>query len=370
MPSDPNAISIRFTEPHERDLPQFSHSIMEAVLTCPVWGIIRYVKRLYYPTARQIPLEAGSAFHEVAAACRLWQLLRLQNLPEHFAYHGRRLFNHRDETTGAIEPGPGRFEFCWKEIPDSQRDELINFCFNILNSGEFYDDPSDTTRTISNLETTIIRYVDDRLPHMSANPIWVMDVSNPSALVGIEITYDVMVTWLGRSVRYIGTIDGICLPDSLNGDFRVDDNKTASRLDETWRKAWNTKNQPNGYIAAARLITGLEGDSFRVIGIKVKQTRSAEDILAFIDTRTPSQMQDWVRSLFQAVDFVEQYHNKPLAAPQFTQSCSRYFRPCAFIDLCGADPDDREYILGTMVQAPLTPTQLALQERYDADANR
>jgi hypothetical protein len=244
---------------------------------------------------------------------------------------------------------------------------LINFCFQILNSGEFYDDPSDTTRTLANLETTIIRYVDDRLPNMERNPIWVADRKDPTALVGIEIVYDVIIEYQGRSCRYIGTIDGICLPTNLNGEFMVDDNKTASRLDETWRKSWNVKNQPNGYIAAARLITGLSGDHFRVIGIKVKQTRSAEDILAFIDTRTPAQMQDWVRSTFQAVDFVEQYKDNPLLAPQFTHSCSRYFRPCAFIDLCGAEPEDREYILGTMVEAPLSPSQLALQERYSSD---
>lgn len=349
--TDFSELTIRYTRRDERHLPMFSHSIVEGILTCPVWGIIRYVKNLYYPiNRRQLPLEAGSTMHEVFAAVRLWQLLRIQNLPDHFQHHGKRLF------------GADRLASSFKPILDNPRDELINFCYNILNSGDYYDDPDDTTRTLANMELTTIRYVDDRLPTMERNPIWVEDINDPTKQVGIEIVFDVIVTVGKQEIRFIGTIDGITRPDFADGGFVLDENKTASRLDEAFRKSYMVKQQPTGYLAIAKLITGLDSDQFRILGVKVKQTRSAEDILIFLESRTDMQIIDWARTLTFAKEIVDRYGDNPLTAPQFTHSCSRYFRPCAFIDLCGAEPEDRESILSKMVPAPLTPTQQALQE--------
>lgn len=343
-------IHIRWTEPHEYSEFAYSHSIVEAVLTCPVWGIIRYVKGLYYPTQhRQMALEAGSAMHEIFAAVRVWQLLRLQQLPGHFAHHGKRLF------------GDDRFNSAFREI-DNPRDELINFCFNILNSSEFIDDPDDPMRTLANMEVTIIRYVDDMMPKMERNPIWVKDVADPTSPVGIEIVFDVILTYRGRSLRYIGTIDGIVVPPAFDGEGMIDENKTASRLDETWRKSYMVKSQPTGYIAVAQMITGLVVSRVRMIGCKVKQTRSAEDILSFIEEREPWQMQKWAQSLQHADDMVQKFKDEPLEAPQYTQSCSRYFRPCSFIDLCAAEPSEQAAIFDTMVPAGLTPSQQAVKD--------
>ncbi len=341
-------VHIRWTRPDEKSQFAYSHSIVEAILTCPVWGIVRYVKRLYYPiTNRQMALEAGGALHEVFAAVRCWQLLRIQNLPEHFTFNAKRLF------------GDDRFESIWTEISDNPRDELINFCFQVLNSGEFYDDPSDSARTLANMEETIIRYVDDRLPSMERNPIWVADVNDPTCPVGIEQVFDVMITFRGKAVRYIGTIDGIVT--TSNNEFMVDENKTASRLDETWRRSFSVKSQPTGYIAVARMLTGLVGDRVRIIGCKVKQQRSAEDMLSFIETKSDAQIVDWANSLFFAHELVERYREAPLEAPKFTHSCSRYFRSCAFIDMCAAEPGDQQDIYESLVEAELTPSQKAVQ---------
>lgn len=342
-------VHIRWTRPDEKNQVTYSHSIVEAILTCPVWGIIRYVKGLYYPiTNRQLALEAGGAMHEVFAAVRCWQLLRIQNLPEHFEYNARRLF------------GDDRFASIWTEITDNPRDELINFCFQVLNSGEFYDDPSDTARTLAHMEETIIRYVDDRLPSMERNPIWVADADDPSCPVGIEQIFDVIITYQGKSLRYIGTIDGIVLIKD-GQEFMVDENKTASRLDETWRRSFSVKSQPTGYIAVAKMLTGLVGDKVRIIGCKVKQQRSSEDMLSFIETKTNAQIMDWVNSLFFAHELAQRYTDDPLSAPKFTHSCSRYFRSCAFIDMCAAEPNDQRDIYDGLVAAELTPSQKAVQ---------
>lgn len=342
-------VHIRWTRPDERHLFAYSHSIVEAILTCPIWGIVRYVKRLYYPiTNRQMALEAGGALHEVFAAVRLWQLYRIQGLEEHFLFNAVRLL------------GEDRFNSIWREIPDNGRDELINFCFQVLNSGEFYDDPSDPTRTLAHMEETIIRYVDDRMPAMARNPVWVADISDPTCPVGIEQVFDVIITFRGKSVRYIGTIDGIVLIRD-GSQFMVDENKTASRLDETWRRSFSVKSQPTGYIAVARMLTGLVGDSVRIIGCKVKQQRSSEDMLSFIETKSDAQIVDWAVSLFFAHEMVERYEAEPLTAPKFTHSCSRYFRSCAFIDMCAAEPNDQQDIYEGLVEAELTPSQKAVQ---------
>lgn len=355
------SIQIRWTRQDEAHLFAYSHSKVEAILTCPVWGIIRYVQNLYYPTAqRAMALEAGGAMHDVFAACRLWQLLRLQHLPEHFEHHGIRLF------------GEERFRRSWKDYggePNNYRDELINFCFSILNSGEFYDDPDDTMRTLSNMEHTVIRYVDWRMPQFERNPIWVEDRNDPTSRIGIEQVFDVIITYKGRSVRYIGTIDGIITPIKDNPDYPnalieavIDENKTASRLDETWRKSYMVKSQPTGYITIARMITSLVVTKVRMIGVKIKQTRSSEDLQAFIEDRDEHQILKWVQSLFHAHDLVETYKDNPLTAPQYTHSCSRYFRPCSFIELCAANPEDQEDIYQSMVPGELSPSEKRANE--------
>ena len=354
-------ITVRLTTDDDKHLFAYSHSIAEAVLTCPRWGITRYVKGLSFAThGRAMALEAGSAMHEVFAAMRLWQLLRVQKLPGHFHYHGARLFNNEDN--------PDRFASCWEDMEGnasaSPRDELLAFTFKILNTGTFYDDPDDGIRTVSNMEVSIMKYVDTLMPTMSKYPIWVANVDDPTAPVGIECIFDMVIEeWKEhddvipqRQVRYIGTIDGLIqLPDRV----RPDENKTASRLDETFRKSYQVKTQPTGYIVAAELFTGQKSTDTRIIGIKVKQTKSHEDMISFVEERVDWQKAAWLRTLFFCDDIVRKYAN-PLEAPQFTHSCSRYFRPCAFIDWCSAEPEDQVAILEEMVPAELSPSQAAV----------
>lgn len=341
-------IVIRWTRPDERGLFTYSSSIVESILTCPVYGLVRYYQRRYYPTGRVLPLEAGGAMHDVFAAVRLWQLWRRQGLYQHFKHHAERLF------------GAERVRTCWRTIDDSPRDELLSWCYKILNTADYYDDPSDRVRTIANMEETTVRYVDEQLERMEANPIWVKDVDDPTGPVGIEQPFDIIVEYRGQKLRYIGTIDGIVCQVKYPNTCMIDDNKTASRLDDAWRRAWSVKSQPTGYVAVAKMLTDLECHKARLLGIKIKQTRSAEDYLAIIEEREPHQIKDWVRSLFFAKEIVDRYGDNPLEAPQFTHSCNRYFRACSFVEMCGASAEDRVDIYENLVEAPLSPSQLAV----------
>lgn len=339
-------MKVRLTTKEDLHLPYYSYSIMTAINTCPKWAMIRYVKKLYFARhSRALALEAGSAMHEVFAAFRLWQLLRLQNLPDHFTHHGARLFT-ADRLSSTFFPKP------------NPRDEALNFCYEILNSGDFYDDPSDRIRTIANMEETIIRYVDELYPTLERNPIYVADPTDPVALVGIEIPFDMVVD---DAVRYIGTIDGIC---SRGESVRDEENKTASRLDEAWRNSFDVSSQPTGYTIATELLTGLPCDSARIIGVKVKQTRSNEDMLVFNVDRNQSQREAWHRSLFHAHRVAMDNSDNPLLAPEFTHSCNRYFRSCAFTPLCSSDMEDQEAMYETMEPAPPSPSEEKILEKW------
>lgn len=332
-------------------LPYYSHSIMEAILVCPKWGLIRYRDRKYFKANyRALALEAGSAMHEVFAALRLWQLYRVQGMPDHFNHHAIRLF------------GQNRVEACFWPKPDP-RDEALSFCFEILNSGEYYDDPSDNIRTMANMEETTIRYVDEMMAVMDKNEIWVADPTDPTAPVGIEYAFDMVVD---DAIRYIGTIDGVTkyLPRNIT---RLEENKTASRLDEAWRESFRIKFQPTGYTIAGRLLTGQKIIENKIIGVKVKQTRSAEDFLSFVEHRDDHQFKDFYQTLQFTHRLATEYEGNFINAPMFTHSCNRYFRPCGFIDLCGGDEEDQKLIYAGMEKTPLSPSEKAILG--DSDGN-
>lgn len=343
---------VRLTTSDDLHLPYYSHSIMTAINTCPKWGIIRYKKKLYFrQSSRAMALEAGSAMHEAVAAFRLWQVYRLQNLYEHFLFHGKRLFNTVEE--------PNRFENCIASFSKSDpRDEALNFLYEILNSGTFYDDPRDRIRTIGNMEETLVRYVDELWPTLNKNPIWIEDINDPTALIGIEIPFDMVID---DAIRYIGTIDGICLREGI---IRDEENKTASRLDEAWRNSFDVSSQPTGYNVASELITGLSCDTTRIIGVKVKQTKSNEDMLVFSVDRNETQRQAWYRTLMAAHRVTTEHVEAPLLAPEFTHSCNRYFRSCAFTPLCSSDMEDQEAMLENMEEAPPSPSEERILEKW------
>jgi hypothetical protein len=337
-------MNFRLATATDKHLPYYSHSIMEAILTCPKWGLIRYKDRKYFKAQyRALALEAGSAMHEVFSALRLWQLLRLQNKPEHFRYHAARLY------------GQDRFEACFWEKPDP-RDEAMTFCFEILNSGEYYDDPSDKIRTMANMEDTTVRYVDEMMAVMDRNHIWVADDRDATAPVGIEIPFDMVVD---DAIRYIGTIDAICFHTGSNA-LRNEENKTANRLDEAWRESFRVKFQPNGYNVAASLITGQQIDRTKIIGIKIKQTRSVEDFTQFVEERDHEKIEDWYKTLWYTHKLTEEYSGRSLEAPMFTHSCNRYFRPCGLIDLCSGSREDQRLIYDSMETTPLTPSERSI----------
>lgn len=122
--------------------------------------------------------------HQVFAALRIYQLSHVQKLHLHASHTAARIFGTKR----------------WSEVQEKvdytqdRRTQMQQLAFEILHSSEWYDDPNDTIRTMTNMELCAITYIDEFAYGMDNYPIWVEDVKKPKGIVGIEQTFDVCVT--------------------------------------------------------------------------------------------------------------------------------------------------------------------------------
>jgi len=296
-------------------------------------------------------LEAGSAMHEVFAATRIWQLARKQHLPAHAKAAANRIF------------GAARWKDCFDKSKD-ERDSLVNTCFNILHSGEFYDDDDDQVRTITNLERGAIRYVDESLRLFPHWHVYVEDRRDSTKVIGVEQVFDITLTYSdGVQIRYVGTVDGILREVRQNKLFLAE-NKTAYRLDDTWREGFKMLHQCTGYCVASTTMLAETVYDVKIFGLKTKQSGGPEDFLSFEEERTYDSFQHWARWVRHTVEhlylpFVDDYEH----TPRYSHSCTRYFRPCAMIPFCHDTPEGRRQQFMEMVDAEASPSEIAVAHR-------
>lgn len=341
----PKLRSIQATPDKLKDiLKPFSNSVLDALNTCPMWGIIRYgYRRSFVYSARSMALEAGHVMHEVFAACRLWQLAFQQGERDRAFKHAHQLY-----TTS-------RWDQCFQAKSDP-RDELLTLCFNVLNTSDFYDDPTDKIRTISNMEQSTIRYVDEHLAQMEAWPIYFDDF-----VTGVEQVFDIVLTYTDSTqIRLIGTIDAI-LRSVRNNRIYIGENKTANRPDDVWRSAFTMSHQVSGYCAgASTLITpSIDIRDAKVFGIKVKQTGHTDDYNTFQVKRDEEFISNWAAWVYHTVqEIFEPYFKNWEEAPRYTHSCNRYFRTCSMVPFCADTAEGRiEQFNKDMVQVEPTPSE-------------
>lgn len=348
------------TEKERQTLRPYSNSRLTDINTCPTYGVVHYAKA-YSTNARALALEAGSVMHEVFSAVRIWQLEHIQRLPRHAANAAARIF--------ADPESPNRWQTCLAEVSTDldHREQLLQLAFAILHSSKWYDDPSDRIRTMSNMELAAIAYVDERLTTMDRWPIWVEDARKPNSRVGIEQHFDVVLEYEdGKQIRFIGTIDGLLL-DKLKNRLTLDENKTASRLDNAWEATFEIGHQLTGYMAACIAVFDVQVWNARVTGCKIKHTNSGEDIKVIYPNRTPQQILEWGSWVRHTVDMHESYLDPsgvPLfeATPRYTHSCNRYFRPCSFIPFCADTAEGRIEQFESMIETPASPSERAVQD--------
>lgn len=351
-------VSLALATPDEiKTLPAFDYTKLSAVNMCPTWGIIRYTKHLAMPGGgRSMALEAGSAMHECFAVIRLVQLghPQAQNLREHMQYQGARMFG--DSRWGAILGG-------WNDADLSIT--LRNCALECLATADYVDDPYDKRRTYVNLETALLYYV--QRWDCARYPVWVRDVNDPHSDVGIEIPFAVKVTGHGLVLPdggdgivdqfiYTGRIDGLHHTAPGSADLLVQENKTASRLDDAWRMSFDMSHQVTGYCVAGSLFAGADIDRGLVIGLSLPLPKYAHEGLAMEAVRRlPFMKARWLSWLEYTVGIHDTYRDDVINAPRHTHSCNRYFRPCSMIPFCASDEQDQRDMLTQMVTEEWSP---------------
>lgn len=349
------SVSFQLAGKEHAHIPAYDNTKLVAMNTCPAWGTVRYGLHKRMPgSGRSMPLEAGHAMHEVFAWVR-WCTLMRQGFETHehaislCDYHGFRLF------------GEDRYKEIMNRAPlDATAPDWIQWCKQgaliVLETGAFYDDPSDRRRTLSNLEECALAYI-DRWDWTS--PVWIRDLDDPQSDVGIEINYNLLVTIEFENgyiqiTRHTGIVDGIHVP---KGVVTLGENKTASRLNDAWSMSFALATQVTGYCIAASTFTETDVRHAIIHGLSIPLPRNYDfgGIVREYVTRRDYHFTRWIEWYARTVAEYETYVNAPLTAPMFTHSCNRYFQPCSFIPLCDNTDEERQRVLSEMVKDVWSP---------------
>lgn len=344
-------------------LPWVDYSSLSAVNTCPRWGIIHSIhgKRLSAGTERVLPLEAGRAMHDVFAACRFFDLLTHPHTYQdnkdldRIHKYATRLF--------ATAEYPNRWDMAYDYYNNKEDAETrcMQMCLNLLETCGYYDDPKDTRRTQSNLESAAINYV-QRYPLGRFIPIMT------DTLIGIEVPFDVTLYDDDNTPisRFIGRVDGVCI-DTLrpnNTTPEVHENKTGSRIDAVWSSSFDTSHQVTGYCIAMSVILGMSVRDVVMWGLQLpvpKSSMYSDGMVRYPTSRDEGAFFGWEIWIRDTLNVIAAWKDIPTNAPMYTHSCNRYFRSCAFIPLCTENAVQRKHIFDNeMLTARWSPLEETL----------
>ena len=350
-------LTTRVTSDVERSLDWYSNSKLVALDTCDRWGAVRYGANKAFPrTKRAMALEAGSAAHEAYAAIRLFILGYYQDRTDLLEREAARLFGDRGSTI-------------LQEFDSGAQDAdtvAIRMACRALECSGFQDDPDDKRRTFTNIEEGLIAYI-RRYP-MGRSSVYINETDPDNPVVGIEQAFDIVVTVTDANdahleARFIGTIDGVHFnPDREDAVPYIEENKTASRLNDAWSQSWHTSHQVTGYMIAASTIMQRRIDRGKVLGMEIPLPRTYDigGIVSTTVSRTPSQFIEWARWFAMTATRYRVHSDDPLSAPMKTHSCNRFFYPCSLIPLCASGLDEQMEMLNEMEARPLSPSEEAI----------
>lgn len=315
-----------------------------AINTCPTFGVLRYaLHRTETSSSRSMAIDAGKACHDYFAAQRVWSLRNQYQSDAasltKIGLHATRLFGSVRYAEMLSQP---------QDAPDAFSN-AINFCLPALHTSGFYDSPSDRRRTMANLEQACLSYSSRYL--MSEMPV-VLE----GELVGVELPFCILFREAKSNKPrfiYTGRIDGL---HTYNDVPHIAENKTAYRLDDTWRMMFHTSNQVTGYMVAATLMLQKEVTDGFVMGTQIPQPKSMTDGVAFEQVqRNGSDFERWAEWTLHSIALYEEFINVPTRAPRYTHSCNRYFHPCQFIPFCTMPREEQADMIEAMAIEEWSP---------------
>lgn len=347
------SVAVRLTTEQDMHLEAYDNTRLVAINTCPTWGILRYgMHKVMSKGARHMALEMGSAAHDVFAAVRLWQVRAYQGRSSPSCipladFHGVRLF------------GATRYQAMLSAVDEREdpRVQSLAFCLTALETTGFYDDPSDRRRTMTNLEEACIAYIDRW--DWNRMPVWIRDADDPRSDIGIELPFDVVLRFVledgsVREYRFVGKADGLHV---RNIKLYLHENKTASRLDEAWSQSFLLSSQITGYCLSLSVWAGAPIEHAEVFGMSVPLPKNYDfgGLVRESVTRYSHHFERWFNWFLHTVELERAYADNPIAAPRYTHSCNRYFRPCSMIPFCDATDEEQMQILEEMYHDEWSP---------------
>lgn len=334
-------------------LEKMDYTKLSAINMCPTWGILRYGMHKAMPGGgRSMALEAGTALHDCFAVIRLMQLSMHQGFESHTLYHGQRLFG-KDRWATIVEGTRG---------PDKEA-AIRNAALECLATAGYVDDPMDRRRTFNNLETSLLYYL--QRWDFNRHPVWIRDASDPTSDIGVEIPFAIKIQPYGNEHNdtyplqpfiYTGRIDGLHHAAKDSEELIIQENKSASRLDDAWRMSFDMSHQVTGYCVAGSLHANTSIRRGLVLGLALPLPRYASDGLSIVDVYRDSFMKErWLQWLEYTSNIYNAYRHNPMTAPKHTHSCNRYFRPCSMIPFCASDEQEQADMLEQMVNDEWSP---------------
>ncbi len=327
---------------------QLDFTALNAIATCPTWGLVTYVKRKMLRDSNSEdswpPLAAGRAFHRATAMMRLYLLYR-DGLHDHVVHHGRRVF------------GTSEFDTIWSTVfgdGNASVDECIYACHTALELSDFIESDSHPRLTRQAIEDAVTLYVNTRYggnSHLVMPPVWVSDVDDPTAPVGIEIPMYAHDS--STSALIVGRADGIHYHPAKG--MIIEDDKTTFRIDDAWEAQARMSHQPANYAELFRAMYDIQINRAYVLGTTLPF--SVRGISAITRVRNRLAIDEYYTWLDRQLTTVYEYEGCEQFAPQYTHSCGRYFRPCALIPMCTSTPHERAAMIDRMhdnTWSPLT----------------
>lgn len=349
----------------------YDFSMLNSINTCPFYGIVRHIhNKVFDNTSRNMALECGDLCHKCYACYRALSIY----------YRGITEKNSIIMNIGMRE----LIKVFVKTIDNISEQEAFNFvqdCLNrakenatllasytifsdfLIDNSGYYEDPEDKKRTIENIKASMLAYCSNFLEIILKEPVWIEDINDPNSRVGIEVQFNIkiLITFDAngyenvQDIHFIGAIDGIHVRE--DGTLIIHENKTASRLDDSWAYQWYKSHQITGYCLIAGYFIGNVCYQARVLGMQIPVPKYSG--YAFRTERVDRQQNDfsdWARWVLFNHQIIEDYKNEPEKAPMNTHACCKYYKACAFLPLCVENTEERKRIINEeMLEQPWSP---------------
>ena len=345
------ALRIRTIRPDEdvSHLPVFDNTKLNAIATCPMWGIIRYGlhRTMGAPTnPRTGALAAGSALHMVFAARRLFDLYIREETQGHALYHATTTLENRELADALTHYSP---------TPE----EAFEYGRLALDLADYEEDPDDTRRSRNNLEEAAmlwLRHYDMR----RTPPVWVANLDDPSSMIGVELPFQLVIEINDVPLCvFTGKIDG--LHQGTKTTVALYDGKTSStRMDLDWQMKWDLDTQVTGYTLAASMITGIPIRDAVIEGVAIPPPSASSKSDPCVDVptyREPQHYVMWRRWLLEQVQVYNDYIEQPLVAPTRPHSCYRFFKTCPLLMFCYSTGSVKEQMFADLEYDEWSPLQ-------------